>query len=75
MPFAIVWMKLESITLRDRSQSEKHKYHIISLMWNSRNKTNKHVSGEKKRQTKKQTINYTEQTDIYQRGSGWGGRG
>ena len=27
---------------------------------------------EKKRQTKNQTLKYREQTDVYQRGGGWG---
>ena len=30
---------------------------------------------EKERQTKKQTLSYREQTDGYQRGSGWGAGG
>ena len=32
LPFAIVWMDLESITLSEISQSEKDKYHMISLI-------------------------------------------
>ena len=32
-------------------------------------------NGEKKRQTKKQTLTYREQTDGYQRGGGGGGLG
>ena len=36
-------------------------------MWNLRNKTN----DQRKRQTKKQTLNYREQTDGYQKGRGW----
>ena len=40
-------------------------------MWNLRNKTNERR--EKKRETnKKQTLNYREHTDGYQRGGGWG---
>ena len=31
MPFAMTWMELESIVLSERSQSEKDKYHMISL--------------------------------------------
>ena len=45
LPFATTWVDLESIILNE-SQSEKDKCHMISLMWNLRNKTNK------KRQTK-----------------------
>ena len=32
-------MELGSVMLSKMSQSEKDKYHIISLMWNLRNKT------------------------------------
>ena len=32
LPFAIVQMDLESITLCEMSQSEKDKYHMISLI-------------------------------------------
>ena len=32
LPFAIVWMDLESIMLSEISQSEKDKYHMISLI-------------------------------------------
>ena len=38
-------------------------------MWNLRNKTNK----ETKRQTKKHSLNYREQTGGYQKDWGWGG--
>ena len=31
-PFATVWMDLENIMLREISQSEKDKYHMISLI-------------------------------------------
>ena len=33
LPFAIVWMDLENIMLNEISQSEKDKYHIISLIY------------------------------------------
>ena len=32
LPFAIAWMKLESIMLSEISRSEKDKYHMISLI-------------------------------------------
>ena len=32
LPFATVWMDLENIMLSEISQSEKNKYHTISLM-------------------------------------------
>ena len=61
------------------SQSEKDKYHMISLICSIK-KTDKQISSKelKKRererggQTKKQTLTYREQTDDYQRG-GWRG--
>ena len=31
LPFSTVWMDLENIMLREISQSEKVKYHVISL--------------------------------------------
>ena len=40
-------MKLESIMLSKISQSEKDNYHMISLMWNLRNKTNEHCVGKR----------------------------
>ena len=35
----MTWMELEGITLSEISQSEKDNYHMISLVWNLRNKT------------------------------------
>ena len=32
MPFAATWMDLEIIILREGSQTEKDKYHMISLL-------------------------------------------
>ena len=40
LPFATTWMELEGIMRRKVSQSEKDKYHMISLMWNLRNQIN-----------------------------------
>ena len=34
MPFAATWMNREIIILNEVSQTEKDKYHMISLMWN-----------------------------------------
>lgn len=31
MPFATIWMELETIILSEVSQTEKHKYHMVSL--------------------------------------------
>ena len=33
LPFATAGMDLEGITLSEISESEKHKYHVISLMY------------------------------------------
>ena len=33
LPFATAWMELESIMLSEISQSEKDKYHMISLIY------------------------------------------
>ena len=32
MPFAVIWMNLEIVTLSEVSQAEKDKYHVISLI-------------------------------------------
>ena len=41
MPFAATWMDLESVILRQVSQTEKEKYYDIPYMWNlKRNDTN-----------------------------------
>ena len=31
MPFAVIWMDLEIVILSEVSQTEKYKYHMISL--------------------------------------------
>ena len=33
LPFATAWMDLENIMLSEISQSEKDKYHMVSLIW------------------------------------------
>ena len=33
LPFATVWMDLENIMLSEITQSEKDKYHMISLIY------------------------------------------
>ena len=46
----------------------------FTRMWNLRNKTSKgeKIRGrEREREIKKQTFNYREQTDGYQRRAGW----
>ena len=48
-------MKLESIMLSKISQSEKDNYHMISLMWNLRNKTNEQRE-KKEREANQETL-------------------
>ena len=38
-----MWMELECIMLSKRSQPEKDKYHMISLMWSLRNTIGEHL--------------------------------
>jgi len=57
LPFATTWIELEGIMLSEISQSEKDKYHTISLMWNLRNKTKaQRKKRERERQTRRQTM-------------------
>ena len=62
LPCVRMWMELECIILSRISQSEKDKYHVISLMWNLRNKTNEHRTKKEREtnqnQNQKQTLNY-----------------
>ena len=44
-----------------QNKSEKDKYHIISLVWNLKTDTNEQRI-KRERQTKKQSLNYREQT-------------
>ena len=34
MPFAAIWMNLETVILSEVNQKEKEKYHDIPFMWN-----------------------------------------
>ena len=34
MPFAATWMDLQNIMLSEVRKTEKHKYHMISHLWN-----------------------------------------
>ena len=74
LPFTMTWMELESIMLSEISQSEKDKHHVISLICGIQETKQMNIARKKKRgrQTRKQTLNYREQTDGYQRGDGWG---
>ena len=39
LPFATMWMDLESTIFSEISQTEKNKYSVIIYMWNLKNKT------------------------------------
>ena len=46
MPFAATWMQLEILILSEVSQTEKNKYHMISLIskvWNLKYGTNEPI--------------------------------
>ena len=63
LPFVTTWMDLEGSMVSEISQSENDKYHMISLMWNLKNK----INGQTKQ---KQTHRYSEQTVT--RRESWG---
>ena len=48
LPFATMWMELESIMLSEVSQSEKDKYHDFTHMKTSRYKTDERKGREAK---------------------------
>ena len=54
LPFATMWVDLESIILSEVDLSEKDKHHLMSLMWNLRQNENKMRKGERKRVRQKQ---------------------
>ena len=54
-----------------QNQSEKDKYHMISLIYETEETKGKRRK-KRERQTEKQTLNYREQTDGYQREVGGG---
>ena len=49
LPFSMAWMELESIMLSGISQSEKEKYHMISLIYGIK-ETKQTSKGEKIRE-------------------------
>ena len=55
LPFAAMWMELESIMLSEISQSEKDRYHVFTHMWNLRNLSGYHGGGEGKGKKQFQT--------------------
>ena len=60
MPLATTWMELESIILSEINQSEKNKYHMISLIGGISETNERSKKRERERQTKKQTLNFRE---------------
>ena len=65
-PFVMTWMDLEGIVLSEISQMEKEKYHMISLMWNTK-KSNKQMKNKINEQTKDEWERKTPQ-DLESRG-------
>ena len=78
LPLAMTWMELECIIRSEISPSEKDKYHMISLMWNLRNKTAEHIGregeGREERETNHETLNDRQQTWLME-GGRWVGNG
>ena len=70
LPFAPTWIELEGITLSEIRQSEKDKYHIISLMCNLRNKENEHKGGKKIGKPRSRILTTESKLMVYQREGG-----
>ena len=64
------WRGLDGITLSEIIQTEKDKYHTISLT-RGIEKTNKQTKKKRRHKKQNQTNKYREQTDGCQRGEGW----
>ena len=47
LPFVTMWMKLEDIMLSKISQTQKHRYSLISLIWNLQKKKKKKGKSKK----------------------------
>ena len=54
----------------NQNNQERQIPYVFTHIWNLRNKTTEEE--KKERQTERQTLNYREQTDGYQRGGRWG---
>ena len=67
LPFATMWMELECITPSEISQSEKDKYHVISLICGI-----SETKQRKKERIKKTRLSNTENKLVVARGGGWG---
>ena len=67
LPFAATWMDLEMITLSEVSQTEKDKYHMISLICGIQNMIQVNIFTKQK-----QTHRHRKQIYGYQRGMGVG---
>ena len=69
MPFAATWMDLEIIILSEVSQTEKNKYHMISLICGiQKNGTNELIY-------KKETDSQTQRTNLWLPKGQCGGKG
>ena len=67
MPFAATQMELEKIMLNEVSQTEKDKYHMISLIYGIENMIQMNLFTKQK-----QTHRHRKYTYGYQRGKGVG---
>ena len=65
LSLAMMWLELEGIMLREISQSEKDKYHVISLICGF-----EETNQPKKKKEKKQTLKYGEPSGCSWRGGG-----
>ena len=65
MPFVATWMDLEMIILSQVSQTDKDKYHMISLIVEYKNMIQMNLFTKQK-----QTHRHRKQTYGYQRGKG-----
>ena len=46
LPFAAMWIEVEGIMLSEISESEKHRYHVFTHVWNLRYLTEDHGGRE-----------------------------
>ena len=73
MPFAVIWMDLEIIILSKVSQTEKDKYHMVSLICGIKKKKKKKGTNEFISKTERDS--QTQKTNLWlPKGKGSGGR-
>ena len=72
LPFAMTWKEVESTMLSKISQSEKDRYHRISLMWNLRNETDKQRGKKREKDKLRNRLLIIKNKLIVTRTGGWG---